>query len=108
MNTDTEFLPKHVALYAKLHYQRSDNVWNDVMICLKADGYEPYSHGDVLGILTRNMAKLNDKPHEHYMQCFIDGISPQNYSRHGYYTYDYQTAILWYYLSELQGMLISK
>ena len=32
----------NVVKYAKNHYQRTDNIWYDLALCLQADGYGPF------------------------------------------------------------------
>lgn len=122
-NEPIYFILHHVALYAKLHYERSENIWEDIKACLRADDFEPRTKGDVLDIIVRRVAKLHEtKDIEHYTLRLIDDISPSGCWRRGYYTndypfkmkgdilpeYDYYEAVLRTHLSILMGMTIDQ
>jgi len=115
---------KHVALYSKHWYKRTDDVWGDLIKCLEADDYQPQTKYDVLSIITNNVAPLFKQwGIEHYTMDLISSISPHNCWKHGYYTkdhrwaverwpelasktYDYYEATLWYFLSKLSNSTI--
>lgn len=117
---------KHVALYSKHWYKRSDDVWADLIKCLEADDYTPQTKYDVLSIIINNVAPLFNKwDIERYTIDLISAISPQNCWKHGYYTkdhtlaverwpelayknYDYYEATLWYFLSKLSNSTITE
>jgi len=113
---------KHVALYAKHHYERSVDVWEDVKKCLEADDYMPSNKIDILNIIIRNVTPLHhQKPTELIMEL-VEGISPHNCWKYGFYhnqctwvkeckeypDYDYKTAVLYFYLSTLMGSTITE
>jgi hypothetical protein len=111
---------KHVALYSKHHYERSGDVWEDIKKCLIADDYTPYSKTDVLNIIIRNVTPLFHHNTPDFATILIDGISPHNCWKYGFYhkgcawvkdckefpEYDYETATLYFFLSTLMGSTI--
>lgn len=113
---------KHVALYTKFHYKKSDDIWADIKKCLEADTYMPRNKEDILTIIIRNVVPLFNMPTADFAMVFTDALYPYNCWKYGYYhndckwvkdykklpEYDYQTAILWFYLSKLQGATIDE
>lgn len=116
----TNFKLPNVALYAKLHYARSNDFWDDITKCLEADDYEPYTHEDIVTIVMRHTIPLMTKDVMIYTQNLLEAINPRSCWKYGYYTkdhkwaankwkelesveYDVQAAMLWFYLSHLQG-----
>jgi hypothetical protein len=114
---------KHLALYTKNHYERSGDVWEDVKKCLIADEYTPFNKNDILHIVIRNVVplfKYNDLVY--YTIVLVDGISPYDCWKYGYFhklcswakdsdklpSYDYETAILYFFLSTLQGSTVEE
>lgn len=120
-----KFAIANVALYAKAWYKRSGDVWADVIKCLKADDYEPNNRHDVLAIIMRHTVPLMGTDVLHYTQRLLEAIDPHTCWRYGFYTknhtwalknwpelanveYDAHTAMLWFYLSWLQGEEVVK
>ena len=128
MEEEEEYPPmnlKHLALYTKAHYERSEFIWADVEKCLRADDYEPVTTGDMLGIVIRNVAPMFSKMEiPDYTRELVDAIHPHTCWKFGFYTkehtwckpeeiakfpeYDYKTAILYFFLSRLQGSTIKE
>ena len=112
---------KNVALYAKLWYERGE-VWQDIKICLQADGYEPQTKQDILRIVMRNVAPLFKGTIEDFAIDLIEDISPGECWKSGFFhsqctwvdeaefhpLYDYKTATLYFFLSKLQGATIDE
>lgn len=112
----------HVALYAKGHYQRGENLWEDLKKCLTADDYsgEGFDKYDVVNLLIIHGERIpfhGSSPRARHM---IVDIAPENCWRRGYYTkdarwikdenlpeYDYWEAVARFYLSEIAGSLIA-
>lgn len=116
---------KHLALYMKGHYERGNAIWDDVKKCLIADDYEPNTTGDMLGIVIRNVAPMfSNYGIPEYTRELVEAIQPSICWRYGFYTkehtwckpedianfpdYDYQTAILYFFLSRLQGATVKE
>ena len=112
---------KHVALYAKDWYKRTD-IWEDVKACLRAHDYMPETQADVISILIANMADMLTKhfPIQFLLEV-ISNLHPAHTYSYGYITkqspysikgkdyeslpeYDYYTAVLYYLLSKLRYM----
>ena len=106
----------HVAKYAKKHYLRTDDIWADLKLCLRADDYTPDDNNDILGIISTNMYPLLIRD-EHTIAEFIKYCAPDRTWEIGYYTkqsqepvlrkglekenlpdYDYWTAVLYSYM----------
>jgi hypothetical protein len=103
----------HVALYSKNWYQSSGNVWDDVIKCLNGDGYTPLKKRDVINIMLGHVLNIQTDP-ESFTSKMIEAIEPSETWKCGYYhsdhtwvkpmnqeKYDYQTAILHFFLSIL-------
>lgn len=116
---------KHVALYTKFHYEHGDDVWDDITKCLQADDYTPDSKGDILSIIINNVAPLFKMEIHYYTLEIIEALDRLNCWKFGYYTqdhkwavnkwpelqlkvYDYQEAVLWFFLSKLQRSKVSE
>ena len=121
---------KNVALYSKHWYQRSGDIWEDIKTCLKADDYMPDNKQDILNIVIRNVAPFFKSSSyyniEQFTPYFIDEIAPYNCWKYGFYhkkcawafkteeeknsapEYDYQTAILYFFLSRLANATITE
>lgn len=111
---------KHVALYAKHHYERSGDVWEDVKKCLIADDYMPSNQIDILNIIIRNVTPLFHQKTPELVMELVEGISPHNCWKYGFYhkgctwvkdydtlpLYEYKEAVLYFYLSTLMGATI--
>ncbi len=125
-----KFELQHVALYTKGWYDRSDNIWYDILKCLQGDNRlgwidlkEPISQStkdDILSIIIRNVAPMFNKELKDFAHDLVFEINPATCWRYGYYHtghtwtkkdklkgYDYQEATLWYFLSKIQGELLS-
>jgi len=113
---------KQVALYAKNWYKRTD-VIEDLKKVLEADDYTPDNKFDIANILIANVGKLfSDKSITDAMMELVNGVSPQNCWKSGYYTkdfylkksdevlpeYDYYTAVIYFFLSKLAHSTIDK
>ena len=111
---------KHVALYSKLHYERSGNVWGDLRKCLRADDYTLGNKNDILRIIIRNVTPLFCYDKTEMVMELVCSIHPSECWKSGFYTkdhewavrndaalkykeYDQQEAILFFYLSKLQS-----
>lgn len=123
MSTESKNFPiPNVALYAKLWYKRSNDVWEDIRKCLIGDNYDPYTKKDTLSIVMRHTAPLMSRRYDlvRYTQELLEAVNPHSCWRYGYYTkdhtwaiknwpelktvdFDVDTAMLWFYLSWLQG-----
>jgi len=86
-----EFNLKHVMLYAKHWYKRSDNIWDDLKKCLTADGFygEVMTKYDVAYLLLNAYDKLPFYGNERLV-TFVEGIAKENCWKHGYYTTDHK------------------
>lgn len=110
---------KHVALYTKGWYQRTDDIWADIQACLVGDDYTPFTKQDILDIVIRNVTPLfSNYTVSDFTIELISSINPVECWKNGYYhkehtwipkkesekfaEYDYQQAVLWFYLSRLQ------
>jgi hypothetical protein len=117
-----DFWLKNVALYAKHHYVRSDDIIADLTKCLNADGYTPFGKHDICTIITNSCENIFMPKR---LSNFIEDISPENCSRFGYYckesrfigyydkredlpSYDIIMATIHYMLSNLAHTEISK
>jgi hypothetical protein len=116
---------KHVALYAKGHYRRSDNIWEDLRACLEPNGFIECEKEDIVVLITNAVSPLIALrwPTKQLMNNFINEIRPHNVWRFGYRTkdypfakeeekkdypdYDYDEAIVRYYLSELVSQKVT-
>lgn len=109
---------KHTILYAKGWYIRSENIWNDLKNVFVADGYVCCStQKDIFEIVLYN---LDNIPYSStsVLTDIIEGISPDTCFKSSYFTtdyyfskreekeklptYDFKTAILYYFLSKLR------
>lgn len=103
---------KHFLLYVKGWYQPTTDIWNDLKIVLKLDGYTPFSKNDVFMIILNNLPDIQQfKPF-----TLLPALHPSNCWKFGYYVkgnhyfgdqkdaveYDYEMAVLKYILSELR------
>ena len=115
---------KNVTLYAKGWYKKSNDIIEDLKKCLNADDYCPCDRGDVCNILISNLSQtpwLMRNGISYYINDLLSGINPKTCWKIGYYTknnapcykpeenetypeYDFQTAIIYYYLSILRFM----
>lgn len=114
--TETKFPFVYVALYAKKWYERSDNIFKDLAVCLGKD-YEIYSDDDIARLIVSNTL-----PFVHDSFDLIRNISPQECWKCGYYTkdhtwikdheklpsYDYWTAVVIAHLSIISVLEKSK
>lgn len=115
---------KHLALYTKNHYQRGEFVWQDVKKCLLADDYQPDTREDMLQIIIRNVSPMfNGMTIPDYTRLLVEAIHPHNCSKYGFHVsehvqlqmekvdhigYYYKTAILYFFLSKLQGATVDE
>lgn len=114
---------KHVALYTKGHYQKSGDLVQDLIQCLIWDGFGPETIDHVLAIISRRVCRLFshwDLPD--YTIELIHALDPEECWKYGYYTkhhtwagdkdslpeYDYRMAVLYFYLSKLQGATVKE
>lgn len=113
-------------LYSKHWYKRSNNIWADIKKCLEADEYLPDDKADMLSIIINHFAPLlQHNGSEYYTRELIFGVTPEQCWKYGYYTkeakwikggkeydelpdYDYMTAVLYYFMSNVSSMEISK
>lgn len=118
------FRIKHVALYTKGWYERSENVWNDLNKCLQKDDYLLTQHRDeILAIIIRNISPLFKETLADFAHQLVFETLPENCWKYGYYhkgckwlsdrkdfdelkEYNNETAVLWFMLSKLQGTTI--
>lgn len=107
---------KHVILYSKGWYKRTDNVWNDLKNILVLDGYTPVTNSDIFKIIINN---LPDNYPSFDPKRLIFAIDPYDCWKFGYVVkgdsffkgnesyaveYDYCTSVIFYVLSELRFM----
>jgi hypothetical protein len=94
---------KHVSLYAKGWYEKTDNVFEDLKKILTLDDYTPFVNNDVFIILVHEYQRI--KPHFD-LATFISEIQPRKASWHGYNPkegeWDLFTAVVYYILSEFK------
>ncbi len=103
----------NVVKYSKNHYKVSDNIWNDLALCLNADGYGPFYETnkwggkndirkDIANIITCKVTSLLIEPDKMY--DFIIKLSPENWKF--YYNdkeYDYWYALVKACLQEMSN-----
>lgn len=120
---------KHFTLFAKGHYKwprnnkdHDNNMWEYVKKALEADDYMPGNRGDIISILMTNTTKHIDKSKDDLVFDLVSAISPNSCYSIGYFTknhwlaigyqkrvkYDYQTAILYYFISKARFMTVDK
>ena len=119
--TAKKFQLGHTARYAKLSYKHSDDIWADIMACLRADDYTPSTHAEVLGIIANNVTPLIKDDIRKYTFDFMEATNPLTCWTNGYLTsdyiplplkkgdkdlstdkkYDYQEAVLRFFLRKL-------
>lgn len=115
----------HVALYAKHWYKRFNKqglskrktIFDDLKCCMTADGYcgEFMSDTDVISILLTHCKRINKRAFTDLSEFFF-GIQDYSVWKNGYYTktndmfnrkrddnpdYDYNTAVVYYCLSNI-------
>lgn len=110
---------KHFTLLAKNWYKVIGNkyenpevIWDAVKQVLQADNYLPENKRDCLDIIIHNVTPFIKKDMAVYTMEMLNNIDPRFCSSIGYYTkdhegsnpkstltYDYQTAILYHFLS---------
>jgi len=109
----------HVALYAKNHYLRSDNIWEDLKKILTADGYcgDVMEKEDIVTIVSNHCFALDD--YDFQIDTYIKSMNPIESWKFGYYhkdishtpeltnEYNYFEGVLRYCLSGLVSILIS-
>jgi hypothetical protein len=109
----------HVTLYSRGWYNRTDNVWEDLMEILKLDGYTPFTYNDVYNILIGAFQKIEGERFNELREVLI-GIIPTECWKIGYIhngnkghwskiegnfkDYDMQTAVIYYILSSIRFM----
>ena len=113
-----KFTLQHVVLYAKHWYERTDNVFNDLELCLNADGYDGTFIGDneqqrkfrVASLILGQFQRITTMPYATTLTAFYEGIHPHNCWKFGYTTkiehesypeYDMIEATVRYCLSHL-------
>ena len=109
------FRLNHVACYAKHHYNklRTDNIFNDMRICLIMDGYQGdlMNNNEIVSVILNSFKEVQIQQIQD-LYYFYEGINPYNTWKHGYYTnqspyskedveYDYKTAVLHFMLSTI-------
>ncbi len=118
----------HVILYAKHWYKRSDDIIEDLKKCLSSN-YMPDNKYNIFIILTRVVSQIPWMMRHgihYYTFNLLEAISPNECWKYGYYTtdhvgwihnsedksklkpYDYQMAVIYYYLSTLCCMEIKE
>ncbi len=83
---------KNVCLYAKNHYQKSDNIWEDLKKMLELDDYITFNSNDIYQIIRNEVQTyiLEAKSNQNYkITAFLDGLNPSECWKIGYYTKDY-------------------
>jgi len=116
---------KNCVLYSKGHYEKSNDLIEDLKKCLKADDYSPFDKGDVKGVL---LNFVSQQPYmlrngiSYYTDNLLEAINPKYCWKIGYYTiehkeicynagkefleslkpYDFDTAIIHYCLSSMR------
>jgi len=130
-----KFPLQHVALYTKGWYDRSGEIWRDILKCLIADKYLDWNtpnaiitagvKQDILSTIIRHVTPLFKKELKDFAHDLVFEIDPHTCWRYGYYhkghtwivnkngyeslgEYDYQEATLWYFLSKIQGELLAE
>lgn len=118
---------KHVCLYAKVHYVRSGDIWNDLAKCLEGDNYSVIYDDMFSKVDIRNL--IIHKIHEHIFnelnshwryEEILQHASPEECWKIGFYTkehkwaanwatnpdpdYDFWEAFMRSYLSEIRNM----
>jgi len=108
---------KHITLYAKNWYKRSDNIIEDLCKCLQADGYIINHKSEVFSMLLNRLNSINYLTSDKAIQA-INESSPDQCWKCGYYIntntwrnnyetypiYDYQTSFIYWCLSEISIM----
>jgi hypothetical protein len=112
----------HVALYAKGHYKRSNNIWADLQKCFTADDFsgEFFDKYDSVHLLCIHAERIPYHGSNPKAIQLINDIAPENCWKRGYYTkdakwvkeenlpeYDYWEAVARFYLSEIAGALLT-
>lgn len=105
---------KHLLLYSKGWYPKTDDIWNDLHIILRLDGYNPFLNEDCLKIILNNLPP-NFTPFQtvkillaiHPASCWRFGyiVKGDNYwlgTDKSAVEYHYDTAIVKYIVSELR------
>ena len=113
------FTQRHLALYAKNGYKKTNNIVSDVVLCLKADGHE-HMKEDTQYVAEFVGRKVRPFMAECRMDEFLSNISPNGCYKTGYITtedrlysvtnveYNYWEAVLRAYLYELLMMELSE
>lgn len=108
----TKFRLGHVVLYAKGWYNKTEDIWDDLLEILKLDDYHPITKNDVWSIILNRF--LQDC--ELNILDILNTVSEDNCWKVGYYTnkhtwmqnrcelneYDMPTATIYYILSQLR------
>lgn len=127
-----KFPLQHVALYTKGWYDRSGEIWRDILKCLQGDKRLDWINPDesitdvikqdILSVIIRNVAPMFNKELKDFAHDLVFEINPTVCWKYGYYhkghswlsskggynnEYDYQEATLWYFLSKIQGEILS-
>ena len=51
----------HTILYTKGHYQKGDNMWEDLKVTLGMDGYQPFTKHNVITIITNQLERSGER-----------------------------------------------
>lgn len=109
----------HVALYAKGWYQKTDNIWEDLIKILELDNYTPFTKEDIFIILSIEWSNFTKNSDFYTIRHLLEGIHPTQCWKVGYYTkgncswlkpyqelpeYDMPTAFIYYILSNLRDI----
>jgi hypothetical protein len=103
----------HLLLYCKGWYPKTDDIWNDLNIVLRLDGFTPFTNQDCLNIILNNLP-YDFEPFQN--PKMVLALHPANCWRFGYVVkgnfwlgdqkdaldYDYNVAIVKYVVSELR------
>lgn len=85
----------NVMLYAKGHYFRKGNIWDNLAKCLEADQYGPYDepYRERNTITELIVAKIRPFLKEYMISDLLSNCSPEYCWRVGYYTIDHKWAL---------------
>lgn len=112
------FTLAHVMLYAKGWYEKSGDIWADLMKILELDDYTPFNKGDVYSILIHRFEDLPEEVYGRKLSTLLNDIDEHNSWKFGYIhngnkehwplmkgefqDYDVKTAVVYYILSTIR------
>ena len=126
MENNKKFPLSHVALYSKGWYnelQEGRTIIDDLKICLNYDNHsgDLFNEIDIAMILSKKCSEYLGNKHEVKLEEIIEGISPFNCWKSGYYTndcyfhkdknsepYNYYKAVIYYFMSVLRSCTVDE